>query len=81
MPRVKKVKEVEEVAEVVAEEVAVEAPKSSKFPEVAGNGKFQAVVVGKGLVVYNPAGQRVSDVLPENEANSIVLSNNMALGK
>lgn len=89
MSKAKNAKEVEEVAEVVeeveTEEVAVDteveetpAKKKSKFPEVAGTGKFQAVQVGKGFVVYNPHGQRVSDVLEEVAANDLVRDNNQA---
>lgn len=49
-----------------------------KFPQVARNGKYQAVKVGAEYVVYNPDGARVSGLLPLQEANDIVRDQNRA---
>lgn len=52
------------------------------FPEVAGNGKFQAVEVKNGeesgFAVYNPTGQRVSGLLGDAAAKDLVLRQNNA---
>lgn len=68
LPEEEEAVEEEEETEVIAE-----------FPEVAGTGKFQAVKVGDGMAVYNPDGTRVSEVLPNDDANDIVREQNLAL--
>ncbi len=89
-PKAKKVEE-EVVAEAVAPEAEapvaepvveeeVESKSKDKFPEVRGNGKFQSVKHGKGEVVYNPAGTRVTGVVSADEAKEIVLRQNSAGG-
>ena len=86
MARPKKIKEVEpaQFEEGLTPEVGeVEMPKpnSSKevsYPEVTGTGKFQAVKVADGFVVYNGCGQRVSNLLEEIDAKNIAHANNMA---
>lgn len=63
MPRLKK-------------EVSEELPED--FPEVAGNGLFQVVKIEGGFVLYNPHGQRTSELLDENKANDLARANNLA---
>jgi hypothetical protein len=59
-------------------ESVVEEPVKIVFPEVARNGKFQAVKVGTEYVVYNPDGARVSGTMSLREANDIVIAQNRA---
>ena len=67
----KKVSEVEEEKEVeVKEEV--------EYPEVGNTGKFHAVAVGDGFVLYNPAGQRASGIMDEVKAKDLARQNNTA---
>lgn len=63
---------------VVAEESSEKSVAKGKFPEVAGTGRFQSVQFKGGYVVYNPAGQRVSDVLSLSQAEDIVRAQNQA---
>lgn len=70
--------EVNNAAEEAVEEVKVETKATRDFPEVAGTGRFQAVEFNDGYVVYNPAGQRASEVLSLDKANDIVRANNIA---
>jgi len=76
MPRKTKVEEV--VEEAVEEVVEVKKATKDSYPEVAGNGKFQAVEVAGGWVVYNPAGQRTTEAVAKNVADDIVRANNIA---
>lgn len=74
------------VEETATEEEVVEAtPETTKgkkitYPEVGGNGRFQMVPFGDGYVVYNPNGQRASNVVSLVEAKDLVQRNNNAAG-
>ena len=75
--------EVETVEETETEEETVEDTsgkkgKSDKWPEGNATGRFHAVAHKDGFVVYNPAGQRVSNVLTEDAANDLVIRQNQA---
>lgn len=66
----------------VVETPVVATPVSEKpkvvFPEVRGIGRFQMVQVEGGFAVYNPVGQRVTDVISDAKAKDIVLRQNNA---
>lgn len=55
-----------------------EKVKKVDFPQVGGNGKYQAVKVDDKYVVYSPDGARVSGVLTLSEANDICRQQNQA---
>ena len=63
---------------VVPEEVKSPVKEDVKFPQVAGNGRYQVVQVGEGYVVYNPLACRVSGIITLTEANDIVRQQNQA---
>ena len=81
MAKNKETKKVEEVkAEIPVVEVVEEkvSKKEVEFPQIAGNGKFQAVQVEAEFVVYNPNGQRASGFLTKQQADDIVREQNLA---
>src|SRR3990167_11167929 len=49
-----------------------------KYPDVAGTGLFEAVPFKDGFLIYNPGGQRASDILPEAKAKDLAHANNLA---
>ena len=78
--------------EVVTPEVAVEAEtvetptetvdaKGSKkaVAPVPGTGRFQAVEVKDGFILYNPDGVAVSGVLAETQAKDLATRNNAGM--
>lgn len=71
MAKVKKVKE-----EVVTTDETVEV----SFPVVVGNKRFQSVSFNKGFVVYNPSGDRVSNILTKEKAEDLVREMNRQAG-
>lgn len=62
--------------EIIEPEKSVE--KEIKYPQIAGNGRYQAVQVGEGFVVYNPLACRVSGIITLTQANDIVRQQNHA---
>lgn len=68
---------VEEVTEVTPATV-VEKETKAAYPEVGATGRFVAVAVGDGFVVYNPSGQRATGIVDQNKANDIVRQQNQA---
>ena len=49
-----------------------------KYPEVASSGLFQVVPFKDGYLLYNPDGQRVSDILSKVKADDLAHANNLA---
>lgn len=74
----KKVEEVKIETPAVEEVKVEETKKAVEFPQIAGNGKFQAVQVEAEFVVYNPNGQRASGLLTKQQADDIVRAQNLA---
>lgn len=72
MPKPKKA-EVEPKSEVVPEEKV--APE---WPKVRESVRFHAVPFDGGYVIYNPAGQRITGKVTEEEAKRAVLGHNQA---
>jgi hypothetical protein len=66
--------------DVIKKENIPQKEKEVKFPDVRGNGKFQSVKFENGYVIYNPNGQRVSEVISLDIANDIVNRQNSAGG-
>lgn len=62
----------------VEEEVKENKVEEIVWPEAQVNGKFHVVPFNGGFVLFNPAGQRASGVLNEEEAKKLVLRNNQA---
>lgn len=77
MPRTEKIKEKTDITEGETPEPQ-ETPPTIEFPQVAGNGRFQAISLGAGYVVYNPAGQRVTEIVSFTQAGDIVRAQNQA---
>lgn len=79
MPRPKKeVVDQVEISTPVEKPVEKEAVKEIEYPEVAGTGRFEAVKVKGGYVLYNPCGQRSSDLLEERKALDLARIQNRA---
>lgn len=69
-----------DVAPVVApESVTPEAFKpQGEWPESSVSGKFNSVAFKEGHVVFNPSGQRLTEVISKTEADEIVRAQNRA---
>lgn len=61
-------------AEVIATPVSVK----SEWPEITATGRFTSVPFAAGYVVYNPIGQRVTEVVSKVAADDIVRQQNAA---
>ena len=60
------------------EDSDIPSDEPEKYPEVASSGLFQVVPFKDGYLLYNPDGQRVSDILSKVKADDLAHANNLA---
>lgn len=77
IPEVETTPEVPVASEV---ETTTEAVKTEKqeWPESSVSGKFNSVAFKEGHVVFNPSGQRLTEVISKTAAEDIIRAQNRA---